>query len=89
MLAGSDARINHGCIGANTFKMAVFYCPEKRVKMAIVKTDKQQEREWAIEDAALTLKSFARIKRDKPLLKAAREYLKKEIADSKKILKTT
>lgn len=57
--------------------------------MPIPKTDKQQEREWAIEDAARTLKNFAKLKRDKELLKAAREYLKKEIADSQKVLKTT
>jgi len=44
---------------------------------------KGDEREWAIESAARTLKEFARIKRDKPMLKAARAFLKQEIADSK------
>lgn len=43
-------------------------------------------REYAISDAAMTLKSFARIKRDKPMLKAARAYLKQENADSKKAM---
>jgi predicted RNA binding protein with dsRBD fold (UPF0201 family) len=41
-----------------------------------------------IEDAARALKKFASIKRDKELLKAARAYLKQEIADSQKVLKT-
>jgi len=50
---------------------------------------KGDERQWAIEGAARTLKEFAKIKRDKPLLKAARAYLKQEIADSQKVLKTT
>ena len=45
---------------------------------------KGDDREWAIESAAKTLKDFARIRRDKPMLKAARAYLKQEIADSKK-----
>lgn len=49
---------------------------------------KGDEREWAIESAARSLKEFAKIKRDKPLLKAARAYLKQEIADSQKVLKT-
>lgn len=45
---------------------------------------KGDERQWAIESAAQTLKDFVRVKRDKPMLKAARAYLKQEIADSKK-----
>ena len=47
---------------------------------------KGDERNWAIESAARTLKEFARIRRDKPMLKAARAYLKQEIADSKKAM---
>lgn len=49
---------------------------------------KGDERQWAIEGAARSLKEFAKIKRDKPLLKAARAYLKQEIIDSQKVLKT-
>lgn len=48
----------------------------------------KDERRYAIEDAARALKKFASIKRDKELLKAARAYLKQEIADSQKVLKT-
>jgi len=48
----------------------------------------KDERRYAIEDAARALKNFASIKRDKDLLKAARAYLKQEIADSQKVLKT-
>ena len=44
---------------------------------------KGDDRKWAIQSAANTLKEFARIRRDKPMLKAARAYLKQEIADSK------
>ena len=44
---------------------------------------KGDERYYAIQRAAGTLKDFARIKRDKPMLKAVRAYLKQEIADSK------
>ena len=47
---------------------------------------KGDEREYAIQRAAQTLKDFARIKRDKPMMKAARAYLKMEIADSKKAM---
>lgn len=47
---------------------------------------KGDERGWAIESAARTLKEFARIRRDKPMMKAARAYLKQEIADSKKAM---
>ena len=50
---------------------------------------KGEERQWAIEAAARTLKDFAKLKRDKPMLKAARAYLKQEISDSQKVLKTT
>ena len=42
-----------------------------------------------VESAARVLKEFAQIKREKPLLKAAREYLKQEIKDSQKTLQTT
>lgn len=42
-----------------------------------------------IESAARVLKEFAQIKREKPLLKAARQYLKQEIKDSQKTLQTT
>ncbi|MCH8121177.1 MAG: hypothetical protein IIC00_15825 [Planctomycetes bacterium] len=45
---------------------------------------KGDDRDWAISSAADTLKDFARIRRDKPMLKAARAFLKQEIADSKK-----
>lgn len=44
------------------------------------------DREMAIDNAAHTLKEFARIKKDKPLLKAARAELKKQIADAKKAI---
>lgn len=47
------------------------------------------EKRWAIESAATTLKEFFRIKADKPLLKAARAELKQQIADSKAALKTS
>ncbi len=47
---------------------------------------KGDERRWAIEGAASTLKEFARVKRDKPLLKAARAELKQQITDSKKAM---
>jgi len=50
---------------------------------------KGDEKRWAIESAASTLRSYAKLLRDKPLLKAAREQLKTEIADSQKALKTT
>lgn len=67
--------------------------PMKEVPMATERKlsaiKDKQERQWAIEDAARTLKKFASIKRDKELLKAARAYLKQEIADSQKVLKTT
>jgi len=56
--------------------------------MPITKSEKEQEKEWAIEDAARTLKSYAKLRRDKPLLKAARAFLRQEIADSKNVLKT-
>ena len=45
------------------------------------------DKRWAIESAAGTLKAFFRIKKDKPLLKAAREYLKEEIANAKSAMK--
>lgn len=48
-----------------------------------------EEKRWAIESAANTLKEFFRIKTDKPLLKAARAELKKQIADAKAAIKTT
>lgn len=57
--------------------------------MGLTKSEKEQEKEWAIEDAARTLKNYAKLKRDKELLKGARAYLKREIADSKKVLNTT
>ena len=47
---------------------------------------KGDEKRWEIESAARTLKEFARIKKDKKLLAAARAELKKEIADSKKAM---
>ena len=47
------------------------------------------EKRWAIESAANTLKEFFRIKADKPLLKAARAKLREEIANSKAALKTS
>jgi len=57
-------------------------------KSGLVETDKQQELRWKIESAATTLKDFAKLKRDKKLLKAARAFLKQEIADAQKVLKT-
>ena len=52
---------------------------------------KGQERLWAIEDAARTMKQYAKLKRkdNSALMKAAREYLKEEITDSQKTLKET
>jgi len=52
---------------------------------------KGDERRWAIESAASTLKAFAKLNRpaNKELKKAAREELKREIADGQKTLKTT
>lgn len=52
---------------------------------------KGEERFWKIESAASTLKQYAKLKRkeNSTLLKAAREYLKEEIADSQKTLKQT
>lgn len=52
---------------------------------------KGDERQWAIEGAAGTLKEFAKLNRkeNKSLLQAARQYLKDEIADSKATLKQT
>ena len=47
------------------------------------------EKRWAIESAASTLQGYAKLLRDKPLLRAARNELKKQIADSQKALKTT
>lgn len=44
------------------------------------------DRQFAIENAARALKEFARIKRDKDLLKAARVELKRELADTKKAM---
>jgi len=66
--------------------------PTKEVPMATERKlsaiKDKDERRYAIEDAARTLKRFAGIKRDPELLKAARAYLKQEIADSQKVLKT-
>jgi hypothetical protein len=52
---------------------------------------KGDERQWRIEDAARTLKGFAKLKRkeNKALLNAARDYLKQEMSDSKKTLDMT
>ena len=52
---------------------------------------KGEERFWKIESAAMTLKDYAKLKRkdNSALLKAARQYLKEEIEDSKKTLKDT
>lgn len=47
------------------------------------------EKRWAIERAASTLKEFFRIKKDKPLLKAARAELKRQLAETKAAIKTT
>ena len=52
-------------------------------------TLKGDEKRWAVEGAARTLQEYAKILRDKPLLKAARDELKRQIADSQKALKTT
>lgn len=48
---------------------------------------KGDEKRYCIEDAARTLKRYAAIKKDKALMSAAREELKKEIADSQAALK--
>lgn len=58
-------------------------------KSELTESAKQEERRWKIESAASTLKEFAKLKRDKKLLKEARDFLKQEIADAKKVLKTT
>jgi len=52
---------------------------------------KGDERFWKIESAARTLKEYAKLKREEnsDLLKAARQYLKEEVADSNKTLKET
>lgn len=52
---------------------------------------KGEEKQYRIEDAARTLKRYAELKRkdNSALLKAARDYLKQEIADSQKVLKST
>ena len=47
------------------------------------------DRRWRVESAARTLQDYAKVLRDKPLLRAARNELKKQIADSQKALKTT
>ena len=47
------------------------------------------ERRWRIDEAASTLRNYAKLLRDKQLLRAARTQLKQEIADSQKALKTT
>lgn len=47
---------------------------------------KGMDRQFTVESAARTLKEFARIKRDKDLMKAARAELKKELADTKKAM---
>lgn len=48
---------------------------------------KGDERRWRIQEAVGTLKSFARIKKDKALMAAARQALKEEIATSQAVLK--
>ena len=57
--------------------------------MASPITEKAQEWEWKVEDAARALKESAKVKRDKKLLKAARAYLKQEIVDAQKAIKAT
>ena len=47
---------------------------------------KDDDKMWAIESAASTLKEFARIKRDPGLFKAARAELKKQLVDTKKAI---
>ena len=65
----------------------------EEVQMAQVPFEKLKgdERQWAIEGAARTLKEYAKLlrKENKPLLNAARKYLKDEIADSEKTLDQT
>lgn len=65
----------------------------KPKKLSAIKD--KEERRWAIEDAARTLKRLAEVKReikdikaDPELFAAAREELKKEIADIKSGLKS-
>lgn len=50
-------------------------------------TLKSDEKDWAIDRAADTLKEFARIKKDPKLLKAARKRLKEQIAEAQKAVK--
>jgi len=52
---------------------------------------KGDDRFWKIESAARTLKEFAKLKRkeNSALRKAARQYLKEEVEDSKKTLAET
>ena len=47
---------------------------------------KGESRKWKIEGAAQTLLEAEKIKRDKPLLRAARAELKRQQADMKKAL---
>jgi len=48
---------------------------------------KGDERRWAIDEAVGTLKQYAKVKKDKDLMKAAREELKKQVAESQALLK--
>jgi len=57
-------------------------------KSELTETAKQEDRRWKIESAARTLKDFAKLKRDKKLLKEAQDFLRQEIADAKKVLKS-
>jgi hypothetical protein len=68
----------------------VFYWSQIMAQIPFEKL-KVDERQWAVEGAATTLKEYAKLKRkeNKPLLKAARQYLEDEISDSKKTLKET
>jgi hypothetical protein len=48
---------------------------------------KGDERDWRINDAVNVLKQYTKIKKDKNLMAAAREELKKEVSQSQAVLK--
>ena len=50
---------------------------------------KGDERRWRIESAARTMQDYAKLVRDKPLLRAARNELKRQIAENQEIVKKT
>jgi len=48
---------------------------------------KGEERQWRIEEAASTLKRYVVIKKDQQLMKAAREELKRQVAEDQETIK--